>query len=357
MSSELGRLASSFGVPEAFTKWLGDQGLRTSDDLAMVTSKEDDVDTALVQASGVEFPRLIDRVSVTKLWMHCRSIVDRETGLKAGRVTEDTEEKLDKATTKDIYDTWDKRHAFRPRVGRILSDTLLCRRYKELNADPRRLTIILPEHVKTLASYERKGKGFEAESVDGHDELWCRIRADFSSMSLVTVHTEDFFPYGVCEKFLDQLRVWIFQRFRGKQAPLSFYQDAYNKTMQLFVDGVRTEKKTLRVITEDVSSYKQFWTIYTAPAAAGGDQNQPPAGATADVDKDFQSEIDSLKAKLRAQQSTFDKRLVAMSREQGKKEYRQERSQQGGKGHRSRSPVRKEGKGQKGSKGGDYRRK
>ena len=87
-------------------------------------------------------------------------------------------------------------------------------------------------------------------------------------------------------------------------------------------------------------------------------QNQPPAGAIADVDRDLQSEIDSLKAKLRAQQSVFDKRLAAMAHKQDKKEYHQDWNQRGGKGYRSRSPMsRREEKGRKVGKGGDGRRK
>ena len=236
MSTELARLATAHGAPADFVSWLTAQGLDTPDDLAVVTPNEADVETKLIDASGATFTRLADRVAVTKLWMHCRGRVDREAGLRSGRISQSSDDKLDDAVALDISDQWIKRHNFKINIGRVLSDTLFARRYKELNAQPRRLSIILPEHIRTASSIERRGRIslslepgqatvpqiVEAEAVSAHDELWTRIRADFTTMSFVTIQTPDFFPYEVCESFVDKIRCWLCQRFRGQQAPLEF---------------------------------------------------------------------------------------------------------------------------------------
>ena len=309
--SELERLALSMGVPPAFATWLSDQGLRSPDDLAMVCAKESDVETTLLQASGVSFDRFIERLAVTRLWLHARSRVDREVGVRNGKVQDSADDKLGDEITNDIYAQWLSRHGFRPAVGRVLSDTLFTRRYKELNATPKRLTIILPDQLQTAASLDRRGTRLEHEAIDGHNELWTRIRADLTSMSLVTIREPAFFGFGCCETLSDNIRGWLFQRFDERVAPLGFYVEAYAKTMQVFVEGIRTAGRTLSDLVADTSSYQHFWTVYTPTSASRAAGLR--AGATADVSRDLAGEVARLQERLRRQQSDFDRRLAQTS--------------------------------------------
>ena len=91
--SELERVALSMGCPAPFVDWLSEQGLTLPEELAMVCAKETEIEVSLLTASGVAFTRLIDRVSVTKLWLHARSRVDKSVALQSGRITEALEEK------------------------------------------------------------------------------------------------------------------------------------------------------------------------------------------------------------------------------------------------------------------------
>ena len=150
--TELARLAMSYNVPSAFIEWMDSQGLHVPDDLAIVAATETQVDDKLLAASGVEFQLLGDRVAVTRLWMHCRGRVDREAGVRSGRIAQNSDDSLDSGITTDLQDLWYRRHCFTLSTARVLSDTLFARRYKELNANPRRLTIILPENLRTSAS-------------------------------------------------------------------------------------------------------------------------------------------------------------------------------------------------------------
>ena len=62
-ASPLEAMASAMNVPRPFIAWMTDQGLSTPEELAMVCSREADIETALIGASGVAFDRLIDRVT------------------------------------------------------------------------------------------------------------------------------------------------------------------------------------------------------------------------------------------------------------------------------------------------------
>ena len=324
--TELARVAHTFEVPEDFIKWLGEQGLKKPEDLAMVTSDEGKVEEKLVDASGVTFNRMIERISVAKLWLHCRQQLERSSAMRSGKISDNLEDKLDDTICTDLETMWLTRYNFRLQGARLLTDTLLSRRYKELSSSPRRLTILLPENARTMSSVERRGSAamattmVDAEFVSGHDELWTRIRADCTSMCYVTIADPAFFPYEDLEKFCDRIRGYIFQRFKGVFAPLEFYKEAYNKTMQLFVEGIRVELRTLKALVNDTSAYHSFWTVYTPPQAGiapagshsggggGGGGGGVTTGATADVCKELQSEVEHLKKAMRSQQSTFDRR-------------------------------------------------
>ena len=201
-TSPLECMAFAMNVPRPFVAWLTEQGLSTPEELAMVCCKENEIETALISASGVTFDRLIDRVAVTRLWLQARSRVDRNVGLQSGRITEDPQDKLDKETANDIDSRWLSLHAFRPTVGRVLADTLFVRRYRELNDTPKRLTLILPDVIRTGASLERRGsRNLDAGSLEGHDDLWNRLRADFTTMSIVTIREPAFFGFLLLRGF------------------------------------------------------------------------------------------------------------------------------------------------------------
>ena len=116
-ASPLECMALAMGVPRPFVAWLSDQGLTKPEELAMVCSKESDIEAALIDASAVPFARLIDRVAVTKLWLQARSRVDRSVGLQSGRATEDQDEKLDEETNNDIWERWGQASRFPPGRG------------------------------------------------------------------------------------------------------------------------------------------------------------------------------------------------------------------------------------------------
>ena len=48
------------------------------------------------------------------------------------------------------------------------------------------------------------GEIFEMDAINGHLELSTHIRADFTTMSVVTVSAVDFFPYESREQFRDR---------------------------------------------------------------------------------------------------------------------------------------------------------
>ena len=64
----------------------------------------------LIKASGADFPKLGDKVPVTKLWMHCRDHDDKDAAVRSGRIQERDEDKLVDTVHNDINDLWSARH-------------------------------------------------------------------------------------------------------------------------------------------------------------------------------------------------------------------------------------------------------
>ena len=104
------------------------------------------------QRGVVDFPHFSDEVAVIKLWMHCRGRADRHAGVRCEPIQEWDEDKLDDLVLYDISDLWTARHEIKLGCNRILVDTLFCRQYREINATLRRLSIILPESIRTFTT-------------------------------------------------------------------------------------------------------------------------------------------------------------------------------------------------------------
>ena len=70
-----------------------------------------------------------------------------------------------------------------------------------------------------------------SEEVSGVFELWTRLRAFFTTLAYTSIDQKDWFGFGECEQFVDQVFQWLHLRHSGQRAPIQFYIDAFNSYM------------------------------------------------------------------------------------------------------------------------------
>ena len=134
---------------------------------------------------------------------------------------------------------------------------------------PRAFTIVLLESMR-LSCRLTDGKPVKAasstkdsnasEEVSGVFELWTRLRAFFTTLAYTPSDQKDWFGFGECEQFVDQVFQWLHLRQRGLRAPIQFYIDAFNHTCATFQSAIRANR-TLSSVIGNPSEYQHFWTV------------------------------------------------------------------------------------------------
>ena len=327
--SEFWKILETTKVKQPFREWLKKEGVTTSLDYALLVSDEKEVQAKIIEASGVEFATLGERTAVAKTWWLCRSASDRQKGLRAGTVTKDKQdEPLDNDVIDDLHLKWNKRHRFRIPAARLLVDSLFARRYRQINAPAKKLTVIMPEQLRTLDCVERRsglalicadGKQVQteeviADEVQGHHELYIRVRADFTTMALVSIQDPAWLDFETCEEFLEDILMFTNMRFGKARAPVQHFVKAYGATMQIFVDNIRKKGQTMKDCINNTAKWHHLWTVYS-PAPVGPIR---AAGATSETHGEQQETVDKemqrLKNLTRQLQSDKDKKIAELTK-------------------------------------------
>ena len=90
-----------------------------------------------------------------------------------------------------------------------------------------------------------------------------RLRAFFTTLAYTSIDQEDWFGFGECEQFVDQVFQWLHLCHGGQRAPIQFYSDAFNSTCSTFQSAVRANR-TLNSVIGNLSEYQHFWTVFVA---------------------------------------------------------------------------------------------
>ena len=135
---------------------------------------------------------------------------------------------------------------------------------------PRDFHIVLLESMRLLCRLS-DGKSVKAASsakdsnasdeVSGVFELWTRLRAFFTTLAYTSIDQKDWFGFGECEQFVDQVFQWLHLRHSGQRAPIQFYIDAFNSTCATFQSAVGANR-TLNSVIGNPSEYQHFWTVF-----------------------------------------------------------------------------------------------
>ena len=88
-------------------------------------------------------------------------------------------------------------------------------------------------------------------------ELWTRLRAFFTTLAYTSIDQKDWFGFGECEQFVDQVFQWLHLRHSGQRAPIQFYIDAFNSTCATFQSAIRANR-TLNSVIGNPSEYQHF---------------------------------------------------------------------------------------------------
>ena len=100
-----------------------------------------------------------------------------------------------------------------------------------------------------------------SEEVSGVFEFWTRLRAFFTTLAYTSIDQKDWFGFGECEQFVDQVFQRLHLRHSGQRAPIQFYIDAFNNTCATFQSAIRANR-TLSSVIGNPSEYQHFWTVF-----------------------------------------------------------------------------------------------
>ena len=149
---------------------------------------------------------------------------------------------------------------------------------------PRAFPIVMLESMRLLCRLS-DGKSVKAassvkdsnasEEVSGVFELWTRLRAFFTTLAYTSIDQKDWFGFGECEQFVDQVFQWLHLRHSGQRAPIQFYIDAFNRTCATFQSAIRANR-TLNSVIGNPSEYQHFWTVFVPTKMDNTVKNREP---------------------------------------------------------------------------------
>ena len=93
-----------------------------------------------------------------------------------------------------------------------------------------------------------------SEEVSGVFELWTRLRAIFTTLAYISIDQKDWFGFGECEQFVDQVFHWLHLRHSGLRAPIQSYIEAY-------ISVSDQSQPNAELCIGNPSEYQHFWTV------------------------------------------------------------------------------------------------
>ena len=321
LSDELQAMCTKLEIDKPFQDWLVSEGILDVHDFALLAAHEDKVTPNIIDASRVTFAKLGDKVKVSKMWWLCRASVDKLKEIKSGRHREREDDTLDKDTEDAVKKVWNNKYGFTLSSSRLMVETLMAFRYREVHSQPPKLSILLPESIRTLSCVQRRkeqallfqpGKSVQceeiiADEVGDHHALFERIRADLTTICYVAADVPDFFSYQSCEHVCDSLMAFIHQKFGKTRAPVGFYHKAFVASMRVFCDAMRIERVTLQAITKDTSRWHHFWIVYN------DNEKSATNGQLPDARPETSNELNRLQSMVKTMQSQKDKEIAELS--------------------------------------------
>ena len=238
VTPELERILHRARAPNQLSTFLEKEQLFGVDDVALVCTKEELLDETLIapaKAAGVPCDSLAEKVCIKKVWALCREAFATGRHGQPASQTEQDDQVLPDEVKRSLDGQWEACHGFVLNTFRLLSETQQNKIYRMSHGAPRAFPIVLLESMRLLCRLT-DGKPVKAasstkdsnvsEEVSGVFELWTRLRAFFTTLAYTSIDQKDWFGFGECEQFVDQVFHWLHLRHSGLRAPIHFYIDA-----------------------------------------------------------------------------------------------------------------------------------
>ena len=282
VTPELERILHRARAAVQLSTFLEKQQLFGVDDVALLCTKEELLDetlVALAKAAGVPCDSLAENVCIKKVWALCREAFATGRHGQPASQTEQDDQVLPGEVKRSLDGQWEACHGFVLNTFRLLSETQQNKIYRMSHAAPRAFPIVLLESMRLLCRLT-DGKPVKAasstkdsnvsEEVSGVFEFWTRLRAFFTTLAYTSIDQKDWFGFGECEQFVDQVFHWLHLRHSGLRAPIQFNMNAYDNTCATFQSAIRANR-TLSSVIGNPSEYQHFWTVYVPNSE--GDNN------------------------------------------------------------------------------------
>ena len=198
-----------------------------------------------------------------------------------------------------------------------------------------------------------------ADEVQNSMQIFCRIRAFFSTLAYISIHEPDWFPLQDLifteDKFFDLLQ-WTKDK---RRPPLSHFITAWALTLRFMSDEVRTNGRKLGSLVRETSSWQSAWTCWSPPATTTTVASA--SAGSSDRVRDLEKQLADKRREAQRLQSERDRLATSISNKGGGRgsddrglarpfrrgDYRQE----GKRESRPEEPQRKKGNRGKGSWG------
>ena len=288
---------------------------------------------------------------------------------------------LPTGTRLGLTEAWNTKQGFILSNDRLLSEALIGQLFRELTAQPRRMSILVAESLRLQSAIQGTGKqiatftdgviGAEeiiADQVTNSLELYMKMKAFFNTVALVTVNVPDFFTYQDVV-FIEDKVLNLLQLTKDKRRPpLVFWTTAWATTMQTWSDEIRTTGKSLSILTKETATWTPPWLSWNPTPGFSG--SSPDAGtvlatgAGSSKERELQRELDFSRRWASQMQSERDRAVATRGsqkrpRSPSPQQQRQQQRQGGGGGERRQQGASSKAKGGgKGGKGGkDWKRR
>ena len=273
VTPEMERILHRARAPNQLSIFLEKEQLFGVDDVALVCTKEALLDETLIapaKAAGVPCDSLAEKVCIKKVWALCREAFATGRPGRPASQTEQEDQALPDEVKRSLDGQWEACHGFVLNTFRLLSETQQNKIYRMSHGAPRAFPIVLLESMRLLCRLT-DGKPVKAasstrdsnvsEEVSGVFELWTRLRAFFTTLTYTSIDQKDWFGFGDCEQFVDQVFHWLHFRHSGLRAPIQFYIEAFNNSCATFQSAIRANR-TLNSVIGNPSEYQHFWTVF-----------------------------------------------------------------------------------------------
>ena len=257
------------GAPVEFANWLKAKKLWHPIDLYLLAVDETRIDSKIIQVCKSDVPSVSEpavEVSIRKAWMYCKDSV------KDPKSEEKKEFDPNECTTLDA--AWAAKYMItlttRERVGKTLMKRLHCIAHSQ----PPDFEIIVLEQITLYSMSSTSVQQVKIASdgsmlaeqqvvaavTTGHGVI-DRITALLYSFAYVAADMDDWCRLDDARECIQE--IWGKMQFCEKhQAPVSFYNDAYVATFQVWQTHIVTCGGTLTSAMRNKASWVSFWDYH-----------------------------------------------------------------------------------------------